>query len=62
MRQHRSHLRRRTGDCGCVWTTELSIKHIRNAYHLIQTKEGDEYQTELNYESEQISRRQNNDI
>ena len=26
LRQHRSHLRRRTADCGCVWTTELSIK------------------------------------
>jgi len=25
--QHRSHLRsRRTTDCGCMWTTELSIK------------------------------------
>ena len=26
LRQHRSHLRRRTADCGCVLTTELSIK------------------------------------
>jgi len=27
LRQHQSHLRsRRTEDCGCVWTTELSIK------------------------------------
>jgi len=27
LRQHRSHLRRRrTADCGCEWTTELSIK------------------------------------
>jgi len=27
LRQHRSHLRRRRmTDCGCVWTTELSIK------------------------------------
>jgi len=26
LRQHRSHLRRRTADCGCEWTTELSTK------------------------------------
>jgi len=26
LRQHRSHLRQRTADCGCVWTTEPSIK------------------------------------
>jgi len=27
LRQHQSHLRRRrTADCGCVWTTELSIE------------------------------------
>jgi len=26
LRQHRSHLRRRTTHSGCEWTTELSIK------------------------------------
>ena len=34
----------------------------RNAYHLIQIKEGDEYKTELQYQFEEISRRQSNDL
>jgi hypothetical protein len=33
-----------------------------NAYHLIQIKEGDEYKTELQYQFEEISRRQSNDL
>jgi len=35
---------------------------LRNAYHLIQIKEGDEYETELQYQSKEISRRQSNDL
>jgi len=35
---------------------------LRNAYHLIEIKEGDEYETELQYQSEEISRRQSNDL
>ena len=34
----------------------------RNPYHLIQIKEGDEYETELQYQLEEISRRQSNDL
>jgi len=35
---------------------------LRNAYHLIQIKEGDEYETELQYQLEEISRQQSNDV
>ena len=35
---------------------------LRNAHHLIQIKEGNEYKTELQYQSHEISRRQSNDV
>ena len=35
---------------------------LRNAYYLIVIKEGDEYKTELQYQLEEISRRQSNDV
>jgi len=34
----------------------------RNAYHLIQIKEGDQYETELQYQLEVISRQQSNNV
>jgi len=34
----------------------------RNAYHHIQFKEGDEYETELQYQLAEISRQQSNDV
>jgi len=35
---------------------------LRNAYYLIRIKEGDKYKTELQYQLEEISRRQSNDV
>jgi len=55
--QRRSYLQRwSTADYSCVWTTEPSTKpsptdpgdarqDLSNSYHLIRTKEGDEYKT-----------------
>ena len=43
-------------DLGDAW------QDLRNAYHLIEINAGDEYKTELQYQLEEISRQQNNDL